>query len=57
VSETVLPPAPLEDTPEDPHGREAVCLYALREEVFREELPQDTPAENAHYPCIEYCDM
>ena len=27
-------------------------LFTLREEVLREELPQDTPAENAHGPCI-----
>ncbi|XP_045075758.1 zinc finger protein 629-like, partial [Coregonus clupeaformis] len=27
------------------------------EEVLREEQPQDTPAENAHSPCIEYSDM
>ncbi|XP_035645284.1 zinc finger E-box-binding homeobox protein zag-1-like isoform X1 [Oncorhynchus keta] len=39
------------------HTGEAVRLYALREEVLREEICQDTPAENAHDPCIEYSDM
>ncbi|XP_045062243.1 B-cell CLL/lymphoma 6 member B protein-like [Coregonus clupeaformis] len=39
------------------HTGEAVRMYALREEVLREELHQDTPAENAHGPCIEYSDM
>ncbi|XP_042167836.1 zinc finger protein 90-like [Oncorhynchus tshawytscha] len=39
------------------HTGEAVRLYALREEVLREEICQDTPAENAHDPCIKYSDM
>ncbi|XP_071024875.1 uncharacterized protein [Oncorhynchus clarkii lewisi] len=39
------------------HTGEAVRLYAHREEVLREEICQDTPAENAHDPCIEYSDM
>eukprot|EP00063_Salmo_salar_P089929 XP_014064764.1 PREDICTED: zinc finger protein with KRAB and SCAN domains 1-like [Salmo salar] len=39
------------------HTGEAARLYALREEVLREETRQDTPAENAHDPCLEYRDM
>nr|XP_046181914.1 zinc finger protein 205-like isoform X3 [Oncorhynchus gorbuscha] len=39
------------------HTGKAVRLYALREEVLREEICQDTPAENAHDSCIEYSDM
>ncbi|XP_055765407.1 neurotrophin receptor-interacting factor homolog [Salvelinus fontinalis] len=39
------------------HTGEAVRLYTLREEVLREEIHQDTPAENAHDPCIGYSDM
>uniref|UniRef100_A0A4W5NS71 C2H2-type domain-containing protein n=1 Tax=Hucho hucho TaxID=62062 RepID=A0A4W5NS71_9TELE len=37
---------------EGPHRREPVRLFALREEILREELPQDTPAENAHGPYV-----
>ncbi|XP_031684039.1 transcriptional repressor CTCFL-like [Oncorhynchus kisutch] len=39
------------------HTGEAVRLYALREEVLREETRQDTPAENAQDPCLPYRDM
>ncbi|XP_045071248.1 zinc finger and BTB domain-containing protein 18 isoform X1 [Coregonus clupeaformis] len=45
VSHALHPGWQPEDAPEGPHGREAVRLYALREEVFREAIPQDTPAE------------
>uniref|UniRef100_A0AAZ3PEV4 C2H2-type domain-containing protein n=2 Tax=Oncorhynchus tshawytscha TaxID=74940 RepID=A0AAZ3PEV4_ONCTS len=39
------------------HTGEAVRLYALREEVLREETRQDTPAENAQDTCLPYRDM
>eukprot|EP00063_Salmo_salar_P076014 XP_014050849.1 PREDICTED: uncharacterized protein LOC106602619 isoform X2 [Salmo salar] len=32
-------------------------LYTLQEVVLKEELPQDTPEENAHSQCIEHSDM
>ena len=50
-------PGPAEDAPEGPHGREPVRLFALQEEILQEELPPDTPVENAQGPCIECSDM